>query len=328
MTKPLSIFYSYAASDKDLRDKLEEHLTLLKRQGLITSWHDRLISGGQEWNNEISAHLDTADIILLLISAAFLASNYCYGVEMTRALEKHKERSARVIPIVLRRVDWHEAPFSHLQALPTKGKPIVSGQWHDEDEAFADVAENIRKVVKELCIQREGGESLRELEENTNPVPPSVSPAESSGLSVLAQLEQLIQDFKALRSQISDWAHLKGSKGFTAESCENQYNRLYADTMIFLTTHLPASVSGGADGFVAIVQGKSALELQQRNNLSVSLARRALTALAKFEKLAAQIDACTATLEMYKQKHFSASGGSTHTISTYSSDGQSEGELT
>lgn len=150
----ISIFYSYARQDKDLRDKLESHLALLQQGRSITGWHDRHIIGGQEWSREISKHLEAAQIILLLISDAFLSSDYCYGVEMTRALAKHKEGSACVIPIILRHVDWHDAPFGRLQALPTKGDPVIGGSWRNKDEAFADIAKNIRKIVEELRSQR------------------------------------------------------------------------------------------------------------------------------------------------------------------------------
>lgn len=294
----LSIFYSYAAQDNDLRIKLDSHLAVLRQEGLITPWHDRLIQAGQEWSREIDAHLVAADIILLLISADFLASDYCYSVEMERALKRHKEGRACVIPIILRPVDWHKAPFSHLQALPTKGVPIV--KWPNRDEAFKDVAENIRKVVEELLAKQFGGKLVGKPGGSARSAPPFSQ-------DVLAQLQQLIQGFRMLRGQISDYVYLKGPKGFTVESCENQYNKLYADTMVFLTNYLPESVSGGADGFVAIVQGKSAVKLREREDPFVSFTRLVISSLAKFEKLAAQIDACAATLEMYKQKYFSAS---------------------
>jgi TIR domain len=150
----MKIFYSYAHEDEHLRKKLETHLGLLQQQGLITAWHDRRISAGKEWMNEISSHLDTAQIILLLISSSFLASKYCYGSEMMQALERHNAGVARVIPIILRPVDWRDAPFSKLQALPTDGKPVTGRGWHNRDEAFADVAQGIRKVVEELRTQR------------------------------------------------------------------------------------------------------------------------------------------------------------------------------
>src|SRR5438874_2288017 len=96
---PLTIFYSYAHEDESLQKQLERHLSLLRRQGLISGWHDRQIVAGTEWAQEIDARLETASIILLLISSDFLASDYCYGIEMQRALERHQRGEARVIPI-------------------------------------------------------------------------------------------------------------------------------------------------------------------------------------------------------------------------------------
>src|SRR5690349_5863095 len=103
---PVSVFYSYAHQDEALRQQLETHLSLLRRQGLISEWYDRKILPGAEWVGEIDEHLERASIILLLISADFLASDYCYDKEMTRALERHKQGEARVIPIILRPCDW------------------------------------------------------------------------------------------------------------------------------------------------------------------------------------------------------------------------------
>src|SRR2546421_2433710 len=87
---PLSVFISYAHEDEPWRERLEAHLSLLRRQGLIANWHDRQILAGEEWSQEIDEHLEAASIILLLISPDFLASDYCYEIEMQRALERHQ----------------------------------------------------------------------------------------------------------------------------------------------------------------------------------------------------------------------------------------------
>ncbi len=146
--RTIEVFYSYAHKDEKLRKELETQLSHLKQQGRITNWHDRKIGAGQEWANEIDEHLNTADIILLLISPDFLASNYCYGIEMKRALERHDRKEARVIPIILRPSDWHAAPFGKLEALPRDGKPVTT--WPNRDQAFLDVAIGIRKAVEEM----------------------------------------------------------------------------------------------------------------------------------------------------------------------------------
>ena len=93
----VEIFYSYSHKDEQFKDELGEHLAILRRQGVITSWHDRKIPPSTEWSKEIDAHLNSAKIILLLVSASFLASDYCYEIEMKRALERHASGDARVI---------------------------------------------------------------------------------------------------------------------------------------------------------------------------------------------------------------------------------------
>src|SRR6266581_1755103 len=145
---PVEVFCSYARKDEIWLRKLETHLSLLKRQGLISLWHDRLISPGTDWTTEIDTRLETASVNLLLISADFLASDYCYGIEMQRALESHQANEARVIPILLRPLDWNNAPFAHLQVLPTDAKPITT--WRNRDAAFTDVAAGIRRVIEDL----------------------------------------------------------------------------------------------------------------------------------------------------------------------------------
>src|SRR5215471_14527334 len=147
---PVEVFYSYAHKDEAFRNKLETHLSLLHRQGLITVWHDRLILPGTDWSQTIDEHLERASVILLLISSDFLSSDYCFGIEMQRALQREQANEARVIPILLRPVDWKQAPFAHLQILPTDAKPITT--WRNRDEAFANVAAGIRRAIEDLAL--------------------------------------------------------------------------------------------------------------------------------------------------------------------------------
>jgi hypothetical protein len=144
----MEIFFAYAREDKTLRDEHEKHLSMLKREGVITSWHDRKIGAGKEWEGKIDTHLNTARVILLLVSSDFVASDYCWDVEVKRAMERHEAREAHVIPVILRPVDWMSAPFGKLQALPTDAKPVTS--WENRDEAFLDIAQGIRVAVMEL----------------------------------------------------------------------------------------------------------------------------------------------------------------------------------
>jgi formylglycine-generating enzyme required for sulfatase activity len=143
---PVSLFISYAHRDEEFRLELNDHLSNLKRQGLIAGWHDRLIVPGQEWAKEIDDALNQARVILLLISARFMASDYCHDKEMLRALERHNAAEAVVIPIILSECDWQGAPFSKLQALPKDAKPIKS--WPDRDAAWTDVVRGLRRVIE------------------------------------------------------------------------------------------------------------------------------------------------------------------------------------
>lgn len=145
---PVKVFYSYSHKDEDFRANLVKHLSLMKRNGEIEGWHDRDISAGTNWKDSIDKHLEEAKIILLLVSADFLASNYCYEIEMKRAMERHREGTARVIPVILRSCDWNSGPFGTLQALPTDARPIKN--WLDMDEAYQDVVAGIRKAVAEV----------------------------------------------------------------------------------------------------------------------------------------------------------------------------------
>lgn len=142
------IFYSYSCKDEEFRIQLQNHLTNLRREGVITEWHFREISAGKEWEGEIDRNLNSADVILLLISSDFLASDYCYDVEMTRAMQRHNAEEACVIPIILRPVEWEKTPFRKLQALPKDGKPVT--RWKDQDEAFLNIAKGIRKAIEDL----------------------------------------------------------------------------------------------------------------------------------------------------------------------------------
>jgi hypothetical protein len=147
-SSPLRIFFSYSHRDEAFRRTLEKHLSILKRQGVIQGWSDRDITAGDEWMIEIDENLEAADIVLLLVSDEFIASDYCWDKEMMRALERHDAHEARVIPIILKPVDWRKAPFARLQALPKDGRPIT--KWSNRDEAWLDVAMGIHRVADVL----------------------------------------------------------------------------------------------------------------------------------------------------------------------------------
>ncbi|EPG5927985.1 toll/interleukin-1 receptor domain-containing protein, partial [Pseudomonas aeruginosa] len=142
------MFFSYCHADEALRDQLEKQLAMLKRQGVIETWHDRRIHAGQEIDTAIDEHINSDEIILLLVSPDFIASDYCYNIEMNRAMERHHAGEAIVIPVILRACDWHYAPFGKLLGTPQDGKPVT--QWPDRDEAFLQVAKEVRKAAENL----------------------------------------------------------------------------------------------------------------------------------------------------------------------------------
>lgn len=146
---------------------METQLSMLKRQGVIETWHDRRIGAGEDIHYAIDDHINTDDIIILLVSADFIASDYCYDVEMQRAMERHERGEALVIPVILRACDWHHAPFGKLKAVPLDGKPVTL--WPDIDEAFLQVAKGVREAAGRL-----GGEKV------------AVSPARRAPTTALA----------------------------------------------------------------------------------------------------------------------------------------------
>ncbi len=155
MTK---LFFSYSHKDEALRDELEIHLSTIKRQGVIETWHDRRIGGGNEFGKAIDENLEQSEVILLLVSPYFIASDYCYDVEMQRAIQKHEDGTAKVIPVILHPCDWRSTPFGRLLATPKDGKPIsrYPPNYHD---AFLEVVNVVKQAVREINPESHGDSS-------------------------------------------------------------------------------------------------------------------------------------------------------------------------
>ena len=142
----ITIFYSYSHKDESFRQELEAHLAALRRSGVIREWYDRKLTAGQDWGQEVSRHLETAEIVLFLISADFLNSSYVSDIEVKRALERQDAGQAVVVPVILRPTVWRIVPeFSRLQALPQDARPVT--EWSSHDLAFVSVCEGILAVV-------------------------------------------------------------------------------------------------------------------------------------------------------------------------------------
>ncbi len=148
MSGPFRVFISYSHADGKYCEALKEHLTQLRRDGLIDLWQDRRISPGQDWKKEIEANLEAADLVLLLVSQSFIASEYCIETEMKRALERHANGEIQVVPIVVRPCDWTRAPIGKLQCLPKDGRAISSSR--NRDKAWLDVVIGLRQVIEQL----------------------------------------------------------------------------------------------------------------------------------------------------------------------------------
>lgn len=146
----IDVFFSYSHKDEDLRNQLATHLSILERDSVISGWCDRQIGAGEEWGNQIDERLNNASIILLLVSSDFIASNYCWNIEVKCAMERHETGKACVIPVILRPVNWRRAPFGKLQALPKDARPVTT--WSNCDEAFLDISQGIEAVANKFIV--------------------------------------------------------------------------------------------------------------------------------------------------------------------------------
>jgi TIR domain len=152
---PVDLFYSYVPEDAALLQKLVSQLRLLEKRGLMRGWHRGLIEGGKPVREQIDEHLERARVVLLLVSADYVASEEAYGAEMKRALERHEDGSCVVLPVLLRPVaGWHDAPFGKLAPLPSNGRPVTDKSWGSLDDALADVAAGVERAIASL--PREG----------------------------------------------------------------------------------------------------------------------------------------------------------------------------
>jgi hypothetical protein len=144
----INLFYSYAHEDEAFCEEIMRSLELLRSEGVVSEWYDRRISPGENWRNAINDNLARAKIVLLMISPDFLTSDYCMGVELQQALERHWQRQCRIVPIIIRDCRWTNTPFGSFQALPKDGKPLSN--WSSRAGALSSVAEGIRKVCSDI----------------------------------------------------------------------------------------------------------------------------------------------------------------------------------
>lgn len=155
----VEIFCSYAHEDEPLRREFDDSVVRMRRKKQIEVWHDKRISAGDRWRDQIDEHLDSADVITLFVSRDFLASEYCYEKELSRALEREAKKEAVVVPIIVRDCEWRDAPFAHLQGIPSGAKPVTS--WPNRDEAWTDVAKCLKvTVLNVLALKKKRAEEI------------------------------------------------------------------------------------------------------------------------------------------------------------------------
>jgi hypothetical protein len=205
----ITLFISYAHNDEELRRQLDKHLAPLQRRKIIDAWHDRKIEAGQRWADEIDEKLNNADIILLLISPDFVASDYCSDIELKKAMKRHAAGESKVVPIILEPCDWKCYDFGQLQAFPKDGKAITL--WSNRNAAFLDVAEGIGQVAEDLFEQRKKKLEEKALAEQRYKT--KVEEALSDG--EISPLEQKTLD------------ELQDTLGLTPEEAEEIKNKAY-----------------------------------------------------------------------------------------------------
>lgn len=148
MTETRRLFVSYATQDENYRIEFEQALSVMRRTGLVETWTFRGITPGENLDKAITSSINRADIIALLVSPAFLYSDYCWNVEMKRAVERHDKGEAILVPIIVRSCLWEDTPFARLNALPTDAKAVA--EWSSRDEAWTSVARGVRKVIEQI----------------------------------------------------------------------------------------------------------------------------------------------------------------------------------
>lgn len=274
------LFFSYSHRDEVLRDELEVHLATLKRQGIIESWHDRRIGAGKEFDHEISEHLEEADLVLLLISPYFIASDYCYDVELQRAMERHKAGEARVIPVILQPCDWKTLSFGKLLAIPRDGKPI--SKFPNMHDGFLEVVQAIRTAAEELNVKN--GVS-RTQQSTTTGVGPKITKREPALRSSNLRIKKTFTDRE--RDQFLTDAfeymanYFEGSLselGKRNPEIESDFRRIDANRFTVTAyvngseaSHCKIRLGGGFSNGIAFSFGRSFVENDNSMNESLSV---------------------------------------------------------
>jgi hypothetical protein len=149
------LFLSYAHEDRDIVAELRKHLAPLQHEQIVTDWYDLELMPGDDWDREILSQLASSDLVIVMISADFLASNYAYGRELRLALNLHDQERVHLLPVIGRNCKWQNLPFARLQVLPEGAVAINS--WQSRDDAFVSVVLGVERVAREILSS---GDSL------------------------------------------------------------------------------------------------------------------------------------------------------------------------
>lgn len=142
----MKIFISYSHKDENYKIELLKQLSNLQRDRIIDGWHDGKIKPGDKWDDSIKKALYESEIVLFLISADFMASDYINNTEIKISLERYVKKEIQIVPIILRPCLWQESEFGQFQVLPKDAKPLA--MWKDIDEGLLDITKGIIKIIK------------------------------------------------------------------------------------------------------------------------------------------------------------------------------------
>ncbi len=191
------MFIAFAHRDLDFYYGFEKHLTILKRDGIIHQISSRNIDEENDWQHEISDNIRSSQIILFLVSADFLTSDYIISApEVQHAFEQQKSGTKRVVPIIVRPVDWSSTPFAHLQVLPRNAIPATDTSWGSLDRAFIDIISGLRRIIEQKEIEEPEDQS------ESRYVPETIYPRKQ--LALREGIEQTQEKQKVIRCALED----------------------------------------------------------------------------------------------------------------------------
>jgi hypothetical protein len=147
MMTPLNVFISYSKADNSYKETLLNHLSALGNR--LSIWHDHDILGGQEWDKTIKEQINQADVVLYLVSASSMATDYIQQTELPLIEARCQRGECKLIPVIVRACLWTALDFAKYNALPEKGIPITKKtHWDTEDDAWLNVAEGVQRLLK------------------------------------------------------------------------------------------------------------------------------------------------------------------------------------